>query len=92
MLPENTSLKQYWYGPYDGYESRSQRRLQQDLGVDAEIVEVLLRLHSQVTELQAHIRLLEAELHSQTANQHVRLARNRETYYEATVIELEFQE
>jgi len=34
MTPENTSRKSYWYGQYEGYELRSQRRLQKDLGID----------------------------------------------------------
>ena len=72
--------------------SRSQRRLQEDLGVDEAAAEAILRLRSQVIELQSHIRQLEAELAAQYASQHMRLARYREVYYEATWIELEFQE
>jgi hypothetical protein len=90
MIPENPSLKRYWYGPYDGYESRGQRRLQDDLGVDEAAAEAILRLRSQVIELQSHIRRLEAELSAQYVSQHMRLARYREVYYEATWIELEY--
>ena len=92
MIPENSSPKRYWYGPYEGYESRGVRRLQNDLGVDEAAAEVILHLRSQVLELQAQIRRLEAELTAQYASQHMRLARYREVYYEATWIELEFQE
>ena len=92
MIPENTSDQRYWYGPYEGFESRIQRRLQADLGVDEAAAEVILNLRSQVIELQAHIRRLEAELESQNASQHLRLASYREAYFEATWIELEFQE
>jgi hypothetical protein len=92
MNPENPSPKRYWYGPYEGYETRSQRRLQDDLGVDEAAAEAILHLRSQVIELQAQIRRLEAELTAQVASQHIRLARYREVYYEATWIELEFQE
>ena len=92
MIPENTSPKRYWYGPYEGYESRSQRRLKDDLGVDEVAVETILRLRSQVIELQARVRRLEAELTAQVAGQHMRLARYREVYWEATWIELEVQE
>ena len=91
MIPENSSPKRYWYGPYEDYESRSQRRLQDDLGVDQATAEVILRLRSQVIELQSHIRRLEAELTAQYASQHMRLARYRDVYYEATWIELEIQ-
>jgi hypothetical protein len=92
MIPENPSQKRYWYSPYEGYESRCQRRLQKDLGIDVAAAETILRLRSQVIELQSHIRQLEAELTSQHASQQLRLARYREVYYEATWIELEIQE
>ena len=92
MIPENPSPKRYWYGPYEGYESRSQRRLQDDLGVDEIAAEAILRLRRQVIELQSHIRRLEAELTTQYASQNIRLARYREVVNEATWIELEFQE
>ena len=92
MVPENTSPKRYWYGPSEGYESRSQRRLQNDLGVDESAAEAILHLRSQVIELQAHIRRLEAELTAQYDSQHVRLARYQEGYYEAIWTELEILE
>jgi hypothetical protein len=92
MIPENSSPKKYWYGTYEGYESRSQRRLQKDLGVDEATAEAIMHLRRQVVELQSHIRQLEAELTSHYDSQQLRLARYRETYYEATWIELEIQE
>ena len=92
MNPENPSQERYWYGPYEGYESRFQRRLQEDLGVDEAAAETILRLRNQVLELQSRIRLLEAELTAQVASQQLRLSRYREVYYEATWIELEIQE
>jgi hypothetical protein len=92
MNPEDSPPKRYRYGPREGYESRSQRRLQDDLGIDEATAETILRLRSQVVECQSRIRHLEAELTAQHASQHLRLARYREVYYEATWIELEFQE
>jgi len=92
MIPENSSPKRYWYDPYEDYESRSKRRLQDDLGIDEAAAEAILRLRYQVIELQSKIRQLEAELNAQYASQHMRLARYRETYYEATWIELEIHE
>jgi hypothetical protein len=92
MIPENPSARQYRYGQYEGYESRSQRRLQTDLGIDAATAETILHLRRQVVELQATIRQLEAELAAQSASQHMRLARYREVFYEATWIEVEFEE
>ena len=92
MIPENISKKRYWYKPYEGYEKRCQRRLQNDLEVDEAAAEMILHLRSQVVELQSHIRRLEAELTAQYASQHLRLVRYREVFYEATWIELEIQE
>jgi hypothetical protein len=89
MIPENPPSKKYWYGPYEGYESRSQRRLKDDLGVDEAAAEAILHLRRQVLELQSHIHQLEAELTAQVDSQQFRLARYREIYYEATWIELE---
>jgi hypothetical protein len=91
MIPEHTSPKRYRYGPYDGYVSRSQRRLKADLGIDEAAIEAILHLRGQVIELQSHVRELEAELTAQNASQQMRLARYREVYYEATWIELEVQ-
>ena len=89
MVPDNSSQKRYWYGPYEGYESRSQRRLQDDLGVDEAAAVMILNLRSQVIELQSQLRRIEAELAAQYASQYLRLARYREVYYEATWIELD---
>jgi hypothetical protein len=90
MIPENASGKNYWYGQHEGYESRGQRRLQKDLGIDRIAAETILRLRSQVIELQSRVRQLEAELAIQRANQDVRLAGYREIISETTWIELEF--
>jgi hypothetical protein len=92
MIPENPSPNRYRYGSSAGYESRSQRRLQDDLGIDEVAAETVLHLRRQVIELQSHIHQLEADLAAQYASQHMRLARYREDYYEATWIEVEFQE
>ena len=92
MTPENPAPKRYRYAPYAGYEARSLRRLQNDLGVDEDAAEAILHLRGQVLELQARLRRVEAELSFQVASQDVRLARYREVYYDATWIELEFLE
>ena len=92
MSSDNPSPRRFWYRPSEGYESRSLRRLKQDMGVDEAAAEAILRLRNQVIELQSHIRQLEAELAYQSVSQQSRLAHYREVYYEATWIELEFQE
>ena len=90
MTPENRTENSYCYGHYDGYESRLQRRLQHDLGVDQAAAETILRLHNRIIELQSQIRQLETELAVQRLNQDVRLSGYRDVYYEATWIELDF--
>jgi hypothetical protein len=92
MTPKKSSKKQYRYGPSEGYESRTRRRLKDDLGIDESAAETILHLRSQVVELQSHIRQLEVELATHAVKQQMRLARYRESYYEATWIEVEFQE
>jgi hypothetical protein len=92
MIPENPTKNRYRYGRSEGYESRSQRRLQDDLGIDQAAAETILHLRRQVVELRSHIRELEAELADQYASQHMRLAHYQDVYYEATWIELEFEE
>jgi hypothetical protein len=92
MTAKNPTPNRYRYAPSEGYESRSQRRLQDDLGIDQAAAEAILHLRSQVIELQAHIRQLEAELTTQAAGKQMRLARYREVYYDATWIEMEIQE
>jgi len=92
MIPENPPPKKYWYGLYEGYESRSQRRLQNDLGIDEAAAEMILHLRRQVVELQSRLRQLETELIAQQTSQQVRLTRYREVYYEATWMELEIRE
>jgi hypothetical protein len=92
MNPKNRSPKSYRYGPSEGHQVRTQRRLQDDLGVDAAAAEAILHLRSQVIELQAQIRRLEDELISHNASQQMRLAGYREVFDEAVWIELEFEE
>jgi hypothetical protein len=92
MKPKNTTAKSYRYGPYEGYELRCQRRLLDDLGVDEAAAEAILSLRKQVIELQAQLRLLEAELNTQHASEELRLRRYREVYFDATWIEMEIRD
>lgn len=90
MNSENPSQKGYIHVRLESYESRSLRRLHDDLGIDNASAEMILQLRSQVIELQSHIRQLEAELNALRACQEIRLVGTREVYYEATFIELEY--
>jgi hypothetical protein len=60
MSPANPPLKRYSYAPYEGYESRSQRRLHDDLGADKAAAEAILHLRRQVIELQSQLRQMQA--------------------------------
>jgi hypothetical protein len=92
MIPENPSSTRYRYGLYEGFETRSQHRLRDDLGLDESAAEAILRLRNQVIELQSQVRQMETELRLQAAGQQIRLAPYREVYYEAVWIELEILE
>ena len=87
MIPENTTGKIYWYGRYEGYEVRIQRRLKTDLGVDEAAADAILHLRNQVIELQSRLHQLEIELTTLHESRNMRLARYREYYYEAACIE-----
>jgi hypothetical protein len=88
MNPENKPSKKPHYGPYEGYESRCRRRLQDDLGMDDASAEAVLHLRTQVIELQNQIRQLEVELAAHIAGQELRLSLYRNIYYEATWAEI----
>jgi len=92
MDPVTPPLKRYSYGPAEGYESRSQRRLHDDLGVDKAAAEAILHLRRQVLELQSQLRQVEAELNTLRACQEMRFADMREIVIETTWMELEFQD
>lgn len=88
-MSKNKSKESYRYSPYEGYDSRCQRRLQEDLGVDEAAAEAILHLRNQVVELQTQLRQLEAELEAQNEIQQLRLARYRQVDYDAVWIEVE---
>ena len=92
MIAENESKKQYWFHPHEGYQSRCLRRIVDDLGVDEDTAETIVRLRSQIIKLQAENQRLETELAIHNTNQQIRLARYREVYYDVTWIELDFQD
>ena len=91
MTADHPAFTRYWYIPHQGYEARSRRRLQINLGIDPEVAESILRMRSQVLELQARLRRLEVELAVQIASQNLRLAHCREDYFDADWIEVEYR-
>jgi hypothetical protein len=73
----------------EAFEQRCRRRLREDLGVNPAGVDVILQMRSQMLELQARVRQLEAELSMRKAGRSGRLARFRETFFEETWYEIE---
>lgn len=65
-------------------EHRYRRRLKETLGINSAGIEVILRLRSQVIELQAQVHQLEAELATRRAGQDTHLVQYREACYEAS--------
>lgn len=92
MNPQDSSPNRFWYGQFEGYESRCQKRLKENLGIEQDAAELILNLRRQVVALQSHIYELETELVDLKASLLLRLANNRDVFFEATWIEVEFQE
>ncbi len=92
MVHPRSTHKVYHYSPFEGFEVRCVRRLQEDLGVDEGAAEAILHLRAQVMELQSRIRELETELDAHFEDQQARLGRHLEEYSEATWIEIEIEE
>lgn len=69
-------------------EHRYRRRLKETLGINPAGIEVILRLRSQVVELQARVHQLEAELATRRAGQGTHLVQYREACYEASWYEV----
>jgi hypothetical protein len=70
-------------------EHRYRRRLKEMLGINPAGIEVILRLRSQVIELQARAHQLETELATRRAGQDIHLVQYREACYEASWYEVE---
>jgi isopentenyldiphosphate isomerase len=92
MNPQDSSPNRFWYGQFEGYESRCQKRLKEDLGLEQDAAEMILNLRRQMVALQSHIYELETELVDLKSSLLLRLDHNRDIFYEATWIEVEFQE
>jgi hypothetical protein len=69
--------------PDDPSYERCCQRLKEDLGLDAEAIEVILNLRNQVTVLQSRLRRLESTLEIYQVRRGTRLTRYREVFQEA---------
>lgn len=64
-------------------DERCRQRLKDDLGLDDEAIDVIMRLRSQVTALQVRLQQVEWTLEVFQSGHHARLVRYREEVYEA---------
>ena len=64
-------------------DERCRQRLNEELGIDDESIEVILNLRSQIMALQERMRELESMLESYQAGHNSRLIKYRQVIYEA---------
>ena len=67
----------------DELDERCRQRLNEDLGVDDESIEVIMNLRSQVVALQQRLRELETALETYRSGYSSRLIQYRQVSYEA---------
>jgi hypothetical protein len=75
MNPKESPEREHPRSMVDLAEHRYRRRLKETLGINPAGIEVILRLRSQVVELQTRVHRLEAELAIRRAGQDTHLAR-----------------
>jgi len=67
----------------DELDERCRQRLNEELGIDDESVEVIMNLRSQVIALQERLRELESVLETYQAGHNSRFIKYRQVFYEA---------
>ena len=67
----------------DQLDERCRQRLNEDLGMDEESIEVIMNLRSQVVALQQRLREMESMLESYQSGYNSRLIKYRQVFYEA---------
>jgi hypothetical protein len=70
-------------------DERCRQRLNEELGMDEESIEVIMNLRDQVIALQARLRELESMLGTYQAGYNSRLIKFRQVFYEAEWEDLE---
>jgi hypothetical protein len=88
MNPKESPEREHPRSMVDLAEHRYRRRLKETLGINPAGIEVILRLRSQVVELQTRVHRLEAELAIRRAGQDTHLVQYREACYEASWYEV----
>ncbi len=88
MNPKELPEREHPRSVVDLAEHRYRRRLKETLGINPAGIEVILRLRSQLVELQAQVHQLEAELATRRARQDIHLVQYREACYEASWYEV----
>jgi hypothetical protein len=76
----------YSYNPQSqeaaDFDERCRRRLMEELGIDEQELDLILRLRQQVVNLQVQVRELEAELSTDRAERQIRIVHYRQSYSE----------
>lgn len=67
----------------DQLDERCRQRLNEDLGMDEESIEVVMNLRNQVIALQQRLRELESMLETYQSGYNSRLIKYRQVFYEA---------
>ena len=67
----------------DQLDKRCRQRLNEDLGMDDESIEVIMNLRSQVIALQERLKEMESMLETYQAGNNSRLIQYRQVFYEA---------
>ena len=88
MTPKESPERERSCSALDLAQHRYRQRLKETLGINPAGIEVILRLRSQVVELQSRVQQLEAELAVRRARQDTRLVQYREACYEASWYEV----
>jgi hypothetical protein len=88
MSPKELPEREHPRSVMDLAERHYRRRLKEMLGINPAGIEVVLRLRSQLVELQAQVHQLEAELATRRARQDIHLIQYREACYEASWYEV----
>jgi hypothetical protein len=79
---------QQWLGDEE-YRQRCERRLQEELGIDPQDVEVILHMQAQIIRLHEQVRRLEQELESRRGSRAARFSHYHGMVIEATWYEAE---
>ena len=83
MKKETTFGMRFVHLQTDELDERCRQRLNEELGIDDESIEVIMNLRSQVISLQQRMREVESMLETYQSGYNSRLIKYRQVFYEA---------